>query len=107
MTEHFEKFLSNLREDIVLGSLYISDYRNRYGLDPNGVCGFFDGYLDYLGYMMEEDIPDYKDDKFFDYLPEYDNMDTLLGWFMDCEGCIGSVDVWALVDALVDDLQGA
>ena len=34
--------LWNLRRQIVLGSLYYSDYVNSYGIDCHPVCDFFD-----------------------------------------------------------------
>jgi len=40
--------LWELRKEIVLNSLYISDYENSFHIDPNAVCDFFDGYLEFL-----------------------------------------------------------
>lgn len=40
--------LWRLRQDICLNSCYIVDYENRYGIDPNKVKDFMNGYLEYL-----------------------------------------------------------
>ena len=90
--------LKNLREDIVLNSLYISDYENRYGLPAKSVCDWFDGYLDFVGEMMEGEIEDYDDAKFFDYLKDYDNIDTLEEWFCCTEGYIGDINVKKIIE---------
>jgi hypothetical protein len=69
--------LKRLRNDITLGSLYISDYRNRYNIDPDLTCTFFDGFLEYIEQCMYDDIPGFTDNQFFDYLPQYDNIEYL------------------------------
>lgn len=77
--------LENLRKDIPLCSLYVDDYQNRYNIDPNQVCMFFDGYADYLSEIMAENNID--DDAFFENLDEYDNIDTLSSWHDIVFGC--------------------
>ena len=59
--------LKNLRSDIVLNSLYISDYENRYDIDPNAVCDFFDGFMDYIGELCNEDHPGDFENHIWDY----------------------------------------
>lgn len=49
-----KKQLAQLRKEIVLNSFFISDYNNSFGIDPNIVCAFFDGYMDYLCELEEE-----------------------------------------------------
>lgn len=61
-----------LRKQIVLNSLYFSDYVNTFGLDPKEVYDFFEGWLDFLADEMMEDHPDYKDEQFWDYIDDYD-----------------------------------
>ena len=39
--------IMELRNEIVLGSLFYRDYRNSFGIDEHEVCDFFDGFLDY------------------------------------------------------------
>lgn len=36
-----------LRQQIVLNSLFVSDYRNNMGVDPRAACDFFDGFMCY------------------------------------------------------------
>ena len=71
----------DLRKQIVLNSIYLCDYENDYNFDPKEVIAFFDGYLDYIGEIMEED--GISDEEFWERLPDYDNEKYLLGWY-DC-----------------------
>ena len=73
--------LWRLRRQIVLNSLYYSDYINSFGIDRHLVCDFFDGYLDFLEDEMRENIPDYDGKHFFDHLKSYDNSDNLWAWY--------------------------
>ena len=43
-----------LRKEIELNSLYITDYTNTLGIDPKWVANLFDGYVDYLVELSEE-----------------------------------------------------
>ena len=78
--------LKRLRRDIVLCSIYYSDYKNRYGIDEKTTCLFFDGYADYLGEFMEEDGKKGKDRDYFDNLEDYDNAENLQAW-QACVAC--------------------
>ena len=51
------KTLWTLRKQIILNSLFISDYRNTFGIDPHVVCDFFDSFLSYLDEEMKLTIP--------------------------------------------------
>lgn len=75
--------LWRLRQDIVLCSLFYSDYKNRYEIDTRAVCDFFDGYADYLQELMEEEHGENFD--FYELLPEYDNKENLYAWQL-CHG---------------------
>lgn len=46
--------LITLRKQIVLNSLYYSDYENDFDIDPHEVCDFFDGYLEECEYIPDE-----------------------------------------------------
>ena len=70
--------LKRIREDVVLCSVYINDYKNRYDIDPKQVCMFFDGYAEFLGEEMKCD--GISDEEFFDRLNEYDTIDNLCRW---------------------------
>ncbi len=41
-----EEYLWELRQEIVLGSLYYADYRNSFGIDEHKVCDFFTSFWD-------------------------------------------------------------
>ncbi len=74
-----EKDVIKLRKEVPIGSLFLRDYRNTFGVDTRMVCEFFDAYLEYLGELMEEDgIPDAK---FWDEIGNYDNDKNLTAWF--------------------------
>lgn len=73
--------LWKLRQEIILNSLFISDYRNSFGIDPHIVCDFFDGYLVHLDSEMTEHVPDYDDKQFFDLLPAYHTAENLWNWY--------------------------
>ena len=72
--------LADLRKEIVLNSLYISDYDNSFGFDPNHINSFFDGYVSYLEELAEED--GYTEwDNIFRMFNLYDNETNLWDWF--------------------------
>lgn len=76
-----KQMLWRLRQEIPLNSMYYSDYRNSLSIDEHAVCDFFDGYLEYLNEIMQEQIPAYDDAEFFDWLPVYDNAENLWNWY--------------------------
>lgn len=50
------EFLWPLRQQITLGSLYISDYRNSFGISAEAVCDFFTDFWDaYCEKLAKED----------------------------------------------------
>lgn len=71
--------LWDLRQSIILGSLYDSDYENTLGLSPAIVQTFFDGYMDFLEMKMQED--GYSDSDFWDILDDYDTPDNLYDYY--------------------------
>ena len=70
-----------LRREIVLNSLYISDYENSLGYDPHDVCDFFDGYVGYLAEIMERDRFSVDAWEYFDVLWSYDTDENLEDWY--------------------------
>ena len=74
-----------LRQEVILNSLFIADYRNSRHIDPHVVCDFFDGFLEDVEARMEEEIPGFNDVHFFDHLPKYDNPDTLWDYYCSIE----------------------
>jgi len=77
--EFSEKDLWDLRNQITLNSLFTSDYENRLGLDPNAVQDFFDGYLDELEYIADQEGD--KDLDLDEILDRYDNPENLKNWY--------------------------
>lgn len=77
--------LQKLRKQIVLNSLYISDYHNNLRIEEHRVCEFFEGYVSYLSELIEEDYPNAKDNDWFGLLNEYDTIDNLWNWYNNFE----------------------
>lgn len=75
------KELISLREDIILGSLYYSDYKNTLNLKVQDVFDFFDAYLNYLEELMGEDTKDYSDEQFWEFLDKYDTDANLINFY--------------------------
>lgn len=75
-----DKALVELRKDISLDSIYLSDYKNRFGIDREQVCNFFEGYGDYLLELMNEDGKD-GDNNYYNLRSEYDNEKNLIAWY--------------------------
>lgn len=72
--------LWNLRTEIVLGSLYTSDYENTFRILPIIVQSFFDGYIEYLWELAEENNKKANMD-FEDLIEIYDNSDNLKWYY--------------------------
>lgn len=68
--------LWQLRNEIMLNSLFVADYTNSFGFNARDVSDFFDGYVEYIYEMMNEDKA--TDDQF----REYDNEYNLYNWFL-------------------------
>lgn len=75
--------LWKLRNEIRLGSVYVADYQNDMNIDENIVCNFFDGYIDSLVSLMDEDRLEWDDSTFYDCLGSYDNADNLWNWYSE------------------------
>lgn len=80
--------LEKLRGEIVLNSLFTSDFENSFDIDASVVQDFFDGYLEFLAELSEEDyenglisedISKLSDQS--EFLERYDNIDTLENWY--------------------------
>ena len=75
----FEELTPNelweLRTEIILNSLYVADYTNSFGFSAKDVSYFFEGYIEYIYELMNEDNAD--DSQFKDY----DNLNNLWAWF--------------------------
>ena len=65
--------LKQLRSEIVLGSVYTSEYKNSLKLDIREVQDFFDGYVEYLWEIAGENGSSDID--------EYDTQENLESWY--------------------------
>lgn len=73
------QYLWPLRQQIVLSSLDLSDYINDFGIEADKVAAFFDGYVEYLEELAEEDgLEDCEGDVLFG---KYDNEQNLIAYF--------------------------
>lgn len=50
--------LMQLRGQVSLGSVYLSDYRNRFNIDPHQVYDFCEGYGSSIGWDNDADTPE-------------------------------------------------
>lgn len=78
--------LYNLRKEIILNSLYLSDYRNTFTIPREKVYDFFEGYVDFLSDSMPVNIG-VNDDAYFTLLCELDNKENLWEYFMSFDIC--------------------
>lgn len=76
-----EETLWKLRQEIKLGSLFVSDYRNSFGIAPIKASDFFDGFLEFVEEEMRKDHPGFDDKDFWELLPDYDQPEYLLDWY--------------------------
>jgi hypothetical protein len=97
--------LQKLRGQIVLNSLYISDYHNSLRINEHRVCEFFEGYVSYLSKLIEEDYPNAKNNDWWGLLKDYDTIDNLWNWYcmfdedplprdsmLVCEHCLWAIE---------------
>ena len=73
-----KKTLWELRQEIVLNSLYVADYQNSFGYTAKSVCDFFDGYMDYLDELATEE---YGSDCPLEQIFSFDNAENLFDWY--------------------------
>lgn len=73
------KNLIQLRKEIKLGSFYLSDFENSFGISAKQVSEFFDGFLSYIDELMEEDGVAAKD--YWNEFSSYDTEENLLAWY--------------------------
>ena len=76
--------LWKLRQEIVLNSLFVSDYRNSFGFTSYSVYYFFDGYMEYLEELATEE---HGSDCSLEQIFGFDNPDNLEDWYGCFESC--------------------
>ena len=71
LDELTEKQVEKLEKEIVFGSCYLADYENSFGVTPQEVSNYADGYLE-----TKEDPEEYGDYKtFYDYICSVERID--------------------------------
>ena len=70
--------LSQLRNEIILNSLYVADYQNSFGYTAESVCNFFDGYMEYLEELATEQ---YGNGRSLEEIFSFDNAENLSAWY--------------------------
>lgn len=88
-SDTFINNLEQLREEIVLGSYYVEDYENSFGIDPKVVNSFFEGLLEFAVEVLkdpdENDIKEYdivktKNPDFWDIIDLANQLNFMLRW---------------------------
>lgn len=76
--------LKQLRNEIVLNSLFYKDYSNSLYIKEKTACDFFDGYVEYLLEIAQEN--NIKTDSILDIIYLYDNINNLWNYYNLIEG---------------------
>ncbi len=84
----FRQF-KKLRGEIVLNSLYLSDYENSLGIDPQYVYDFFEGYLEYEMTIFCEEHPKAtarQKDNHFEKIIDKNDLRAMYDHYLQIEG---------------------
>ncbi len=73
-----EKELTKLRSQIVLNSLFMSDYENDIGVNPENVQNFFDSYIEF---MRENAKEQGIEDDHLDEISDYDTPESIYDYY--------------------------
>ena len=84
------KDLWRLRQEIVLNSLYLSDYENSFNIPIDDCCRFFEGYFEELCYILQDEIGEDEynklgSDEFYKRVFALDNEDNLYNYYYGIE----------------------
>lgn len=110
--KRFENFtkedLQSLRNEIVLNSLFVSDYENSFGISAKSVCDFFDSYMEFLSELAFEDNfkvgnPKEGNHTYSEFFEKYDTIDNLMEWY----GCYEDFSWVEYEDEDEDEMQDA
>ena len=100
----FEQFTKEdlwaLRQEIVLNSLFIADYRNSFGIDEHSVCDFFDSFISYA--QNEEKEDGFENESIEEFFDRYDNPDFLWGWY-----CCFEDFSWVQYESIEEEMADA
>ena len=83
--------LWQLRCEIMVNSLCVSDYQNSFDFTPESVCDFFDGYVEYLEELATER---YGNGCSLDQIFEFDNAENLCDWYGCFDRCPFQKKCW-------------
>ena len=78
--------LWKLRKEIVLGSIYVDDYKNSFGIEPKAVQDFFDSFIE-DSQVDDEGKPNNRKTE------EYDNAEDLYNYYSSCEYPFGEIEI--------------
>lgn len=76
--------LWNLRKEIVLGSLFIKDYKNSLNINPQAVCNFFDSFIENA---QQDDEGNFNNKE----IEDFDNAEDLYNYYTSCENPFGDL----------------
>ena len=74
-----KKELKQLRNDIILSSVFVNDYNNTLFIKAKTASAFFDSYIDYLCDLASDD--NFNGD-IVDIMNKYDNIDNLYNYYL-------------------------
>ncbi len=72
--------LAEFRKQIVLNSLFVSDYQNSLGISSDSACLFFDSFMSFIEDLAEEDGFKLTDKNWKEFFEKYDTLDNLEDW---------------------------
>lgn len=76
-----KKQLKQLRNQVVLNSLYTSDYLNSLFIKEKTAFNFFKGYVEHLEEIATEEGYIFSDNNFFDFIKKYDTFNNLYNYY--------------------------
>ena len=77
--------LWQLRCEIVLNSLFVSDYKNTFGFDAHSVLDFFAGYIEHLEEIANEFNETGSSPSVQNVIELYDTADNLFDYYWGCD----------------------
>ena len=82
--------LWKLRQEITLGSIYINDYVNSFGIPAKNCCAFFDSFLEDCWYLADYEDRNIKDIE--GIYAAYDDADHLFNYYYGIENPFGNIE---------------
>ena len=94
--EFTKEQLHKLRCDILLNSLFLNDYENSFEIDKYLIEDFFNGYVDNLAEIAEENGKANED-----YI-DFDTTDNLYEWYITALECFEEDNLHAIYPQLFE-----